>query len=71
MNESGPVYAGMTTNERLFVAGLLGAYDTAIEQNDRQKAIEVLGEVDLAGQAEWIVDTILSNPANYGFPRSS
>ena len=61
-------YAGMTTNERLFVAGLIDDWDTAIEAHDRQAAIEVLGQVGLADQAASIVDTTLANPAKYGFP---
>lgn len=62
-------YAGMTTNERLFVAGLLDEWGAAIEAHDRQVAIEVLGRVALADQAASIVDTTLANPAMYGFPR--
>jgi len=60
-------YAGMTTNERLFDAGLLLEWSAAARSRNRERMIELLGKVDLADQAEWIVDTTLSNPAKYGF----
>ncbi len=69
MEESRPRFSGMTVNERLAVAGLLEAWDSAISTADRGQAVEVLSQVDLADQAEWIVDTTLANPAKYGFPR--
>jgi hypothetical protein len=60
----------MTTNERLFVAGLMERWDVAIESGDRKGAIEVLSEVDMADQAGQVVDMVLANPAFYGFPRT-
>jgi hypothetical protein len=67
---SGPNYGGMTTNERLFVAGLLDEFDAAIYAADRHKAIDVLSRVELAEQAASIVDTTLADPAKYGFHHS-
>lgn len=62
----------MTVNERLFVAGLLQQFDTAIESGDRQRAIELLLRVamDDASAIE-TVNSVLANPAKYGYPRSS
>jgi hypothetical protein len=57
----------MTTNERLFDAGLLSKWDAAARSRNRERMIELLGQVDLGDQAEWIADTILSNPRKYGF----
>jgi hypothetical protein len=56
----------MTTNERLFEAGLLSEWDGAKRSRNRERMIELLGKVDLGDQAEWIADTILSNPRKYG-----
>ena len=64
-----PSYSGMTVNERLFVARLLDDWESAIIARDRQRAIEILGEVDMdETSAAQTVDTTLSNPAKYGFP---
>jgi hypothetical protein len=50
------------TNERLFEAGLLSEWNSAASSRDRERMIELLGKVDLGDQAEWISDTVLSNP---------
>jgi hypothetical protein len=60
-------YAGMTTNERLFDAGLLSEWTAAARSRSRERMIELLGKVDLGDQAESIADTVLSNPGKYGF----
>ena len=60
-------YAGMTTNERLFVAGLLSEWTAAARSRNRERMIELLGKVDLGDQAESITETTLSNPGKYGF----
>ncbi len=60
-------YAGMTTNERLFEAGLLAEWNAAARSRNRERMIELLRKVDLGDQAEWIVDTVLLNPGKYGF----
>ena len=65
-SESG--LSGMTVNERLFTVGLLDQWDSAIGARDRQAAIDLLARVELADQAGQIVDTVLRNPAKYGFP---
>ncbi len=62
-------FSGMTVNERLFVSGLLEQFDAAIEAADAPGAVAVLGQVGLADQAEWIVETTLANPGFYGYPR--
>ena len=60
-------YGGMTTNERLFAAGLLSKWDDAVRKRERARMIELLSRVDLGQQAESIADTVLSNPSKYGF----
>jgi hypothetical protein len=57
----------MTVNERLFEAGLSAEWDAAARSRNRARMIELLGKVDLEDQAEWMADTILSNPGKYGF----
>jgi hypothetical protein len=60
-------YSGMTVNERLFEAGIMDQWTTAAELRDRNRMIELLGQVELSEQAEQVVDTILANPRRYGF----
>jgi hypothetical protein len=58
----------MTTNERLFVAGLLYSFEDAIDQGDRTGAIEVLRQVEFGTtQAGQVVDTILRTRASTAF----
>jgi hypothetical protein len=58
-------YAGMTVNERLFVAGLMDAFEAAALARDRSEMIRILTEVDVEGAA-WSADTILQDPKRYG-----
>lgn len=60
-------FAGMTTNERLFAAGLLDTFNQAARRRDRARMIEVLSKVELADQADKIADGILADPKRYGF----
>lgn len=62
-----PNYAGMTVNERLFTAGILDEWDAAARWRKRERMIELLGRVELAEEAEQIVNAVLSNPHPYGF----
>ena len=57
-----PDYSGMTTNERLFVAGLLTEWDAAVKARNRALMIELLSQVDLSEQAAAIADRVLANP---------
>jgi hypothetical protein len=57
----------MTTNERLFEAGLMSEWERAARSRNRERMIELLAKVDLGDQAEWIADTVLSKPGKYGF----
>jgi hypothetical protein len=61
-----PDSRGMTTNERLFAAGLIDKFDSAARKRDRAKMIKLLSRVDLASQAETIADMIIANPSKYG-----
>lgn len=65
--ERHPDYGGMTVNERLYSAGLIGEWDAAARARNRERMIAILSQVDLADQAEKIVDTVLTNPRRYDF----
>jgi hypothetical protein len=68
---SEPTFGGMTVNERLFAAGLLGHWDAAIEAGEREDAIALLMQVEMSEEgAAATVDAVLSTPSEYGFPRS-
>jgi hypothetical protein len=60
-------FAGMTTNERLYSAGLMPEWDDAAYSRNREKMIEILGRVGLAGQADNIAENVLADPKRYGF----
>jgi hypothetical protein len=61
-------YAGLTTNERLFDAGLIDAYDRAAITKDRTKMIELLMAVEFSkADAEQIADAVLAYPRQYGY----
>jgi hypothetical protein len=53
-------YTGMTVNERLFDAGLVDAFDTAVKAGNRAQMISILSKVDLADQAAAIAEAALS-----------
>ena len=40
-------YAGMTVNERLFVSGVMGEFDEAVEKKDAEKLRSILEKVEL------------------------
>ena len=61
-----PDYSAMTTNERLFTAGLLDAFDRAAGARDRASMIDILASVDIRA-ADETADAILANPRKYGF----
>ena len=68
MGESGVAgsrFAGMTTNERLFTAGPLNAFERAAQGHDRARMTEILAKVELAGQADQIADIILAESKQY------
>jgi hypothetical protein len=43
----GSKYAGMTVNERLFVCGMMSAFDKAIDERDPEKIRKILTDVEL------------------------
>jgi hypothetical protein len=57
----------MTTNERLWDAGLLDAFTQAAGRRDGAAMIAALDQVELEDQSAHIADTILANPKFYGF----
>lgn len=40
-------FAGMTINERLFIAGLMDSFDKAIAENNKEEVIRILKKVNL------------------------
>jgi hypothetical protein len=63
-----PKYGGMTVNERLVVARLIEQWDHAVNTRDRDAMVEILKKVELPEtESGRITDTILDNPAKYGF----
>jgi hypothetical protein len=59
---------GMTVNERLFSCGLLDNWDAAVGKRDREEMIAILRQVAMTQeQAAYTTDTLLKNPAKYGF----
>ena len=60
-------YNAMTTNERLYTAGLLEQFDVAAESRNRDAMIRILLQVDLsAEEAASIAEKILAAPGRYG-----
>ncbi|MGA9462578.1 MAG: Imm27 family immunity protein [Terracidiphilus sp.] len=59
-------FAGMTTNERLYVAGLTQEWDAAAQSLDREKMVEVLFRIGLGNQANHIAGQVIANPRRYG-----
>lgn len=43
-------YAGMTVNERLYVAGLLDEFEEAVSDKNTEKSIRILKKVELTGR---------------------
>lgn len=66
MEDARPDLEGMTVNERLFEMGLIEEWDAAVLARDRGKMLEIMRRVEV-DQPEYTVDTILANPAMYGF----
>ncbi len=40
-------YSGMTVNERLYASGLMGEFDEAVEEKNRDKVCAILEKVEL------------------------
>jgi len=61
-------YSGMTVNERLFHAGLMDQFDTAIHAKNKEEAISILQQTELPIEAATeTVTVILKNPGKYGY----
>jgi len=61
-----PEFAGMTVNERLFVADLLQAWDASIRTRNRSRMIHILKSVDMGDEAAITADAVLADPEKYG-----
>lgn len=68
--ERQPDYSGMTLNERLFSAGLLMDWDTAVQSRNRKRMVELLSKVDLADQADHAAGHNPSRPTAIRIPRT-
>jgi len=51
--------SGMTVNERFSAMGLDSEWTSAVDRRDRDTMLKLLARVELADQAEWIVDTLM------------
>ena len=70
VSEASRKYAGMTMNERLWEAGLMNEFEAAAAARDRDRMLLICARVGIADGPtgrSWIVDTVLANPARYGF----
>lgn len=56
----------MTVNERLFHLGVMNEWDAAVRRRDRDVMISLL-EMAEVSEPRFTVDTVLSDPAKYGF----
>jgi hypothetical protein len=66
MEETRRDLGGMTVNERLFEMRLIDQWDAAVLAQDREKMLEIMRRLEV-DSPEYTVDTILANPAKYGF----
>lgn len=68
MKPSESQYDGMTANERLHAAGLLGQFDAAVKTQNRDAMLKMLKDVNIsANDAVIIADKILAAPKQYGY----
>ena len=44
-------YKGMTVNERLYVSGLMDAFDKAVKESDIEKVIDILKKVEITDES--------------------
>jgi cyclopropane fatty-acyl-phospholipid synthase-like methyltransferase len=52
-------FGGMTVNERLYEAGFFPIWDEALKNADKNKLREILSQVELADQADVIIESAL------------
>jgi hypothetical protein len=58
----------MTTNERLYDAGLLDQFDSAAKSHNRDAMIQILMQVAISAEdSASIADKILAVPSRYGY----
>jgi hypothetical protein len=61
-------HSGMTTNERLYAAGLLDQFGIAAKSHSRDAMIQILMQVKIpAEEAALIASKILATPGLYGY----
>jgi hypothetical protein len=59
--------SGMTTNERIYVAGMMPEWDAAARARNRERMVEILCTVGLGSHSDQIADAVLASPKRYGF----
>jgi hypothetical protein len=58
----------MTTNERLYIAGLLDRFDVAVKSRNRSEMIQLLKQANIPdADATSITNEILVDPGRYGY----
>jgi hypothetical protein len=57
----------MTTNERIYVAGMMPEWDAAARARNRERMVEILCTVGLSSHADQIANAVLASPKRYGF----
>jgi len=61
-------YGGMTTNERLYAAGLLEQFDLAAKSRNQELMALILQRVEIPeNEALGIAESVLADPKRYGF----
>ena len=61
-------YSGMTTNERLYAAGLLEQFDLAAKSRNQELMALILQRVEIPeNEALAIAESVMANPKRYGF----
>jgi len=68
MSSDHPDFSSMTTNERLYAAGLLERFDVATKSRNVDEMVQLLKQVGIpVADASSIASQILAEPGRYGY----